>query len=88
LAADEPAALRFTPKDRRLLIASGSMVEPWFWDPRQKLLEACARATRNLTPDEWRTWLPEASYSATCENPSLLKKLPQEWLSSHGERDR
>jgi WD40 repeat protein len=65
----DPVALRFTPQDRRLLIALGANIEPWFWDSRQKIVEACERATRNLTPDEWRKLIPEKSYRTTCELP-------------------
>ena len=47
----------------------------WLWRPPDMMAEACVRLTRNLTRDEWRELVGEASYQPTCPN---LPAPPQE----------
>ena len=38
----------------------------WAWQPADLIAQACARLTRNLTRAEWRLYLGDEPYRATC----------------------
>jgi WD40 repeat protein len=40
----------------------------WLWQPQDLIEEACARLTRNMTKIEWRQYLGDEPYQATCPN--------------------
>lgn len=39
----------------------------WLWHTKDLIEAACTSLPRNMTLDEWRTYLPEAPYRRTCE---------------------
>jgi WD40 repeat protein len=40
----------------------------WLWRPDDLIAEACARSPRNLTRAEWKRYLEDTPYQATCSN--------------------
>jgi WD40 repeat protein len=60
----------FTPDGNAVLTAGDEgVVQISLWRPQDLLDEACARLTRNLTPEEWRQYLGDEPYRKTCLNP-------------------
>jgi WD40 repeat protein len=61
------------------LVAAGlddGVVRVSFLSPADLIAEACARLTRNLTADEWRQYLGDEPYAATCPNLPLEQRSP------------
>jgi WD40 repeat protein len=46
--------------------ADGAPARVWYWKPKDLLEEACSRLSRNLTREEWKTYLPGERYRKTC----------------------
>ena len=59
-------ALQFSPDGKTL--ASGRPVTLWAIDPAAWIAQACQIANRNLTLDEWQTYLGDQPYHQTCAN--------------------
>jgi WD40 repeat protein len=58
--------LAFSREGRYLSVAiHGEEVRLWAWRPEDTLAEAGRRASRNLTPAEWRRYLPDRPYRLT-----------------------
>ncbi len=63
-------AIAFTPDDSRLVSASqDKSVRVWAWQAADLVADACSRLERNLTREEWKSYLGQEDYRATC--PSL-----------------
>jgi WD40 repeat protein len=60
-------AASFTPDGRRVIVMSDSG-SGWVWDvdPAEWAARACAVAGRGISPVEWREFLPDRPYRATC----------------------
>ncbi len=59
----------FSPDRRYLNTASKDhTARVWLLWPEDLIAEACARLTRNLTPEEWRQYLDDEPYRKTCPN--------------------
>jgi WD40 repeat protein len=64
--------IAFTPDGKYLIAESGDLfaanhaVDTFLWRPADLVTEACARLTRNLTPEEWRKYLGEEPFRKTC----------------------
>ncbi len=57
----------FAPDDRYLATSSdGQTIQIWLWKPEDMIAEATRHLTRNLTLEEWRTFLREEPYRKTC----------------------
>ena len=61
------AAAMFTPDGRSVVVISDTG-EGWVWDvdPSRWLERACAVAGRSFTRQEWKEFLPDRPYHATC----------------------
>jgi uncharacterized protein with WD repeat len=60
-------ALEFTPDGKHIVTAGYSkQVKVWAWRQEELIRDACSRLERNLTEEEWRTYLGDASYEPTC----------------------
>ncbi|MCJ7568554.1 MAG: hypothetical protein MUO58_13535 [Anaerolineales bacterium] len=61
------AALAFSPDGSRLASAAGTdPIRMWEMDPETWLARACEIANRNLTSEEWSTYLGTEPYQETC----------------------
>ena len=64
--------LRFTPDGSRVVTGGGDKtVRLWLWRADDLIADACARLERNLTREEWRTFLGDEPYDddkRTCPN--------------------
>jgi WD40 repeat protein len=60
----------FSPDSQFLALAGGSdnTARIWRWQPPDLIEEACTRLPRNLTREEWQTYLDDVPYKATCPN--------------------
>jgi roadblock/LC7 domain-containing protein len=56
----------FSPDGRYLATAGDPYASLWLLFPENLMAEACARMTRNLTPEEWRQHLGDEPYRKTC----------------------
>jgi WD40 repeat protein len=57
----------FSPDGTTLATAADDgVVQLSLWRPQDLLDEACARLTRNLTPEEWHQYLGNQPYRKTC----------------------
>jgi hypothetical protein len=65
-------------RNGRLVAAAldDGVVRVSFLSPADLIAEACARLTRNLTPGEWRQYLGDEPYAATCPNLPLEQRSP------------
>jgi WD40 repeat protein len=76
----------FSPPDGKALATAGDdgVVQLSLWRPQDLLDEACARLTRNLTPEEWHRYLGDQPYRKTCP------ALPSEGVgyASEPKKDR
>jgi hypothetical protein len=66
--------LAFSPDDQTLASASQDAIILWDLGLESWQDHACQRANRNLTPDEWATYLPAQPYRATC--PGVPSEAP------------
>ena len=66
----------FSPDSRRLATSCEDFqVRLWHWRTADLVAAACGRLPRNLTREEWREYLGEEPYRATCPNlPALPPK--------------
>ena len=64
---DPVDVVRFSP-DGAYLVTAGraSTIDIWDLRPSDSVSKACGCLTRNLTPEEWRTYLGEEPYRPTC----------------------
>jgi dipeptidyl aminopeptidase/acylaminoacyl peptidase len=61
--------ISFSPDNQQLLIQSGiSTVYLWRYLPEDVITEACNRLSRNLTEEEWQTYIGDEPYHPTCPN--------------------
>jgi hypothetical protein len=61
----------FSPDNRQLLIQSGiSSAYLWRYLPGDIVAEACNRLSRNLTLEEWQTFIGDEPYRLTCPDLS------------------
>jgi WD40 repeat protein len=59
----------FSPDGQSLLTVGGEKVKIWPGDPEWPFQQLCARAGRNLTSEEWRTFIGESEpWRPTCPN--------------------
>ncbi|HEX4707676.1 MAG TPA: WD40 repeat domain-containing protein, partial [Candidatus Udaeobacter sp.] len=65
---DQPVTRAVFSPDGKSLATAGDdgVVQLSRWRPQDLLDEACARLTRNLTPDEWHQYLGDQPYRKTC----------------------
>ncbi|MAT42179.1 MAG: hypothetical protein CL609_07545 [Anaerolineaceae bacterium] len=57
--------------------AGGSIIR-YFIDQEDRLIEACKRATRNLSWDEWQFYLPSEPYRQTCNYLPVHPSIPED----------
>lgn len=63
--------IAFSPDDQQLLIQSGiSSAYLWRYLPGDVVSEACNRVSRNLTLEEWQTFIGDEPYRPTCPDLS------------------
>ena len=58
----ETGRLAFSPDGKYLVTGN----KAWLLWPDDLVAEACARLTRNLSPEEWRQYLGDEPYRKTC----------------------
>ena len=57
---------RFSPNGQYVVTAtSGNTARLWLWRRDDLIAEAGRRVSRNLTPNEWRQYLPDEQYQPT-----------------------
>ena len=62
-------AAAFSPDGRYLLTGHNERAAAlWLWRSGDLRDQACARLTRNLSPDEWERWFPKQPYRKICPN--------------------
>ena len=57
---------RFSADGKYVLNETGADVSLWPWRASALVTEACRRLSRNLTMDEWVTYLPGENYRKSC----------------------
>jgi len=57
----------FSPDDTLLAGHTPEGVGVWSWRAEDVIAEVCSRVTRNLTCAEWRQYIRDRQYAATCE---------------------
>jgi WD40 repeat protein len=60
--------LTFSPDGNYIVIASNESLQMWPWSVERLIADACTRLPRNLTKDEWDTYIPGEPYHKTCDN--------------------
>jgi WD40 repeat protein len=69
IAHEDPVIAVMFSKDGNILQSfSGDTFSRHFVRPQDLIDEACARLSRNLTPEEWNQFFPEVPYHKTCPN--------------------
>jgi WD40 repeat protein len=64
-----PLGVQFVDGDQRLLTStSNGQIRTWLLRAGDQVREACLRVTRNLTREEWRQYVGDEPYEATCSN--------------------
>ena len=68
ISYDQPVTRAVFSPDGKTLATVGNdgLVQLSLWRSQDLLDEACARLTRNLTPEEWRQYLGDQPYRKTC----------------------
>src|SRR4030095_11676683 len=67
------AEVSFSPDGRYLVTGEGGgMARVWMWHPSDLIDAACARLTVNLTPEEWRRYLPNERLRPTCQKSATV----------------
>lgn len=57
----------FSPDGKYLATASSEMAKLWLWRSEDLRNEACQRLGRNLTYEEWQSYMGNKDYRKTCE---------------------
>ena len=57
----------FSPDGKYLATASNELARLWLWRSEDLQKEACQRLGRNLTYEEWQSYMGNKDYSKTCE---------------------
>jgi WD40 repeat protein len=66
LMHDAPVrAAAFSPDGGKIATASDD-VSVWLWRQDALIAAACARLAHNLSPEEWRRYIPDERYRMTC----------------------
>jgi WD40 repeat protein len=64
---DSVTSVAFTPDDTRIVTASqDDTLRVWAWRSTDLVADACMRVERNLTREEWQTFLGRQPYRPTC----------------------
>jgi WD40 repeat protein len=67
--------IAFSPDNSRLISASqDDTVRVWAWQKNDLVADACSRLERNLTHEEWRTYLSDERYVPTCPDLPVAEK--------------
>ena len=65
---DDVENLAFSPNGQFLVTSSNNIVRVWIWRSTDLIKEACSRLTRNLTLEEWQSYIGDEPYRPTCPN--------------------
>jgi WD40 repeat protein len=81
---DQPVTHAVFSPDGKTLATGGDdgVVQLSLWRSQDVLDEACARLTRNLTPQEWHQYLGDQPYRKTCPN------LPSEHVAQTNQQKK
>ncbi len=68
--------ISFSTDNHQLMVlgGEGSPIQLWAWQAPDLVAAACARLPRNLTRVEWRDYVGEEAYQATCPNLPVPEK--------------
>jgi len=62
------ATVTFSPDGKYVITANWENVEfRWLWRRDDAVHEVCERLHRNLTPEEWQTYVGPTEYLQTCQ---------------------
>jgi WD40 repeat protein len=68
-------AVAISPDDRYALSGGfDKTARVWLWHPDDLIQQTCANMFRNLTQEEWNTYLPNRPYQAICPELSIEPK--------------
>jgi len=73
VTSDNVNDVEFTP-DGSHIVTVGRIVQLWAWRAEEMVLDACSRVERNLTREEWRTYLADEPYQETCHGLPIPEK--------------
>src|SRR5262249_20362784 len=79
--------LQFSPEARFLASTAFERTRVWLVQPADLITEACARAVRNLSLEEWKQYVGDEPYQATCPvapipGESLLQRVARTYTIS------